>query len=1153
MSRGRPSDETVARQRRASDPAASAWVSANAGSGKTYVLAQRVVRLLLAGTPPGRILCLTFTKAAAANMANRVFGWLAEWTRLSDEELDHRLENLGEPRPDARRRAVARRLFAEALETPGGLKILTIHGFCERVLQQFPFEANVTPRFTVLDDRTASEYVAAARANVITQATSEPDSLFGQAMTAVIEGASDSAFANALGELLGARSALAQALAAAPGPDVRSLIPGIAAALGVSPDDSTARVDAEVLEGIPAENWLDLAVAFEEGSASDRKNSLLLRDAAASRDVSVRRSLYRSVFFTQEGKPRARLYTKGFRDGFASWAARLDAEMERLVLLDERRRAVETLTRTAGLLTLADAILGAYARAKAARGALDFDDLVAKTKNLFTRVPASWVLYKLDGGLDHVLVDEAQDTNSDQWEIVAGLTSEFTSGFGARGLSHRTVFAVGDEKQSIYGFQGAAPEAFDAWRRRYLRTHEDADLAFFDVRLTQSFRSTPDVLHAVDHVFAREEAYAGLEAQAAATIHETVRAGHPGLVEVWPLVQAEPAVTVESAWDAPFDTARATSQHVILAERIAAAIQRWTTTGDPDAGRPPVSPGDVLILVRSRGTLFEATLRALKLKGVPVAGADRLVLNEHIAVLDLLALGDAMITPEDDLALACVLKSPLFDLTDEDLMLLAPGRPGSLAQALEEAARGDTRFAEAQSRLSVWRESGRSLPPFDVFSRVLGRDGGRRAFRARLGPEADDVLAELLGRALAFGRDHIPTMAGFLAWMRGAEVQIKRDLDVSSGEVRVMTVHGAKGLEAKVVVLADAGLPPSGQQDACVQALPATTTRGPLPVWSPKAADDPAPVAEARLIARATAEAEHRRLLYVALTRAEDHLVVAGSLRANAKEIDPRSWYALVRDALAPLSQEAPLPGTEETMLRFRVTEGTAEVSPTPARPADVVVLPSWASAALPAEPMSRTLSPSAAVAHSREKVSVSLSDPALARARGVAIHRLAEKLPALPPEARRSAAHRYLAGGHAGLPPEAGLADADTIVEEALALVAEPALAALFEGETRTEVAISGRIDIGGLPHAITGRIDRLVRQGDGSLLLVDLKTDRDPPELVPQSYAAQLAIYRALLRAMMPGQAVHAAILWTAVPRLTLLDGESLDAAFASIVSVP
>jgi ATP-dependent helicase/nuclease subunit A len=1153
MTRPTPSSDTTDRQQRASNPDASAWVSANAGSGKTYVLAQRVVRLLLAGTPPDRILCLTFTKAAAANMANRVFGWLAEWTQLDDEALDERIGRLGEPKPDAVRRAVARRLFAQALETPGGLKILTIHGFCERVLQQFPFEANVNPRFSVLDDRGAAELIAQARARVIAAAARDRSSLLGRAMADVIDGASDSAFDTALTEMLRGRGPLGRSMTERRPAGVSGLVTQLARVLGVEPDATLGLVDAEVLTGgIPHDGWLDLAVAFEEGSTNDKKCGARLREALAARDPATRRQLYRGLFFTQGDLPRKQIGTKAFNDRFPALAERLSLEAGRLAELAERRKAVATLRRTAGLLTLADAILAGYARAKAARGALDFDDLVAKTRDLFERVPASWVLFKLDGGLDHVLVDEAQDTNPDQWQIVSGLTSEFTAGAGARLGQRRTIFAVGDQKQSIYGFQGAAPEAFDHWRRTYLLRHQDADLAFADVRLVQSFRSTPDIIGAVDRVFARPEAYAGLEADAVATEHQTVREGHPGLVEIWPLVRPQPAATAETAWDAPFDAATATSHHALLADRIAGAIARWTREGDPAAGRGPIDPGDVLILVRSRGPLFEAILRALKRSAVPVAGADRLVLGDHIAVLDLLALGDIVGMAEDDLALASVLKSPLVGLDDDDLMGIAPGRPASLMAALETAGVTDARLSAAWQRIRAWREAGRRLTPLDFYLRVLGRDGGRRRFRARLGPEADDVLDEFLGQALAFGRDATPTLAGFLAWMRGAEVEIKRDLDVSSGEVRVMTVHGAKGLEARTVILADIGMPPSGQQDAEVLTLPATTRHAALPVWSPRAREDPAPVTEARLAAKVKAEAEHRRLLYVALTRAEDHLVVAGALGDRPQEAPPQSWYMLVRDGLAPFAREVEAPEFEEPLLRFRVTEGAAEPKPTSRpEPKPSPARPSWADRASQPAPAIPLLAPSAVATALRPAPAVSLANPrddGLGRRRGVLIHRLAEKLPALGASAREVAAERYLAEAAADLADDLK----GSIAQEALRLVADPSLAPLFAPGARAELRLAGTIEIGGRPYAISGRIDRLVEE-HGGLLLVDLKTDRSPPAEIPEAYVAQLALYRALMMRIDPSRPVRAAVLWTALPRLDRIDSLWLDGALTRIVPIP
>lgn len=1124
MSKPTPSPETIARQRSASDPQASAWVSANAGSGKTYVLAQRVIRLMLAGTPPGRILCLTFTKAAAANMANRVFAWLSEWTRLDDAALAERIMALGEPAPDAAMRARARRLFAQALETPGGLKILTIHGFCERVLQQFPFEANVTPRFSVLDDRTAETLIEAARGEVLTLALEQPEGPLGHAFRTVIESASDDAFTKALTAVLKGRGALRSALVSGSATDIAALIRQLARALDLEPGITAADLVAERYDNIlPPARWLDVAEAWRTGSPNDQKIADKLDAAARATDSGERWALYCSVFFTAKGDPAAgkTLATKAIRDRFSGLVALLEAEQQRLIAFREREKRVQTLVRTEGLLTLADAIISRYRAAKAVRGAMDFDDLIAKTGALLSRVPASWVLFKLDGGLDHILVDEAQDTNAEQWDIIARLSEEFTAGESARSHMRRTVFAVGDEKQSIYGFQGAAPEKFDEWRRTYARRHAEAGLTFSDVRLVQSFRSSPHVLTAVDHVFSRPEAYEGLEAQAAPTVHETVWPDRPGLVEIWPMTRAEDTPSGSVAWDAPFDALSSASPTARLAERIAGRIHDLIREG-------VAQPGDVLVLVRSRGPLFEAILRALKRRGVPVAGADRLVLGEHIAVLDLLALGDVITLPADDLALASVLKSPLFGLDDDDLLRFAPERTGSLLDALGEAAAADARLGRAHARLMNWLLAGRRLAPFDFYTRVLGADGGRRAFRARLGREADDVLDEFLNRALDYERENPPSLTGFLAAMRAASVEVKRDLDVSAGEVRVMTAHGAKGLEAKVVLVADLGLPPDGKKDDPVLVIPARDGLPALPVWSPGKDHDCAPVAEARLAARQLALAEHRRLLYVALTRAEDRLVVGAALPGNRKDAPEQSWYGLTRAGLLP---HATAQDGEEPELRFGVDQPAQAIAEQP--PATPPARPAWLDAALAPETAPRRARPS-------DGAPLSASGAVLGRLRGTLLHTLLEKLPALPPEARVSAAQRFVDAQGAALDSAARAA----LAAEAVALAGDPRFAAIFGPDARAEVPVAGHVDVNGVRLTASGRIDRLVREDDG-WLIVDFKSERSVPDRAPDAYVIQLALYRALLMRAMPGKIIRAAVLWTAVPRLERIEAGALDAA--------
>ncbi|GLK54259.1 ATP-dependent helicase/nuclease subunit A [Methylopila capsulata] len=1122
-----PSAATLERQALASNPHASAWVSANAGSGKTYVLVQRVVRLLLSGADPSRILCLTFTKAAAANMQNRVVERLRGWATMPDEALAAEVAKLEGAQPSRAHLARARRLFAQALETPGGLKIYTIHAFCGRLLRQFPFEANVPAGFAEIDERDQAEMMARARARVLARAARDPEGPLGAALGYLVPRVAAQTIDDAVAEAVGGRDDLRRLFddPAVGGPD------GAARALGET-FDLAPHEDAEALEaailgaGLPAEEWPAIAHALAEGTTTDGNLAACFLKAVAAGDETERREAYLSVFLTATGQPRApnRFVTKGTRAAFPNLATMLDGERERLAALLPRRAAARIVARTRALLTLADATTAEYARAKSAEALLDYDDLIAKTRNLLARTESAWVLFKLDGGLDHVLVDEAQDTAPAQWEIVRRLTEEFLAGAGARGGDTRTVFAVGDEKQSIFSFQGAEPAIFGEVRSAYARGHQAVDLRFDDVRLQESFRSTPAVLAGVDAVFALENARKGLSSDAAGTAHSTTRVGAPGSVELWPLVAAAPAAHADEAWDAPFDAVKPASAVVRLAERIAEEIARAIASGETPAG-------EILVLVRQRKALFEAVLRSLKSKGVPVAGADRLIVGEHIAVMDLLALGDALTTPDDDLALACALKSPLFGLTDDDLMAIAPGRGmGRLRDALGD---GPPRAQAAHDRLAALAHDAAGRTPFAFYADLIARGGARKAYRARLGHEVDDPLDAFLDLAQDHSTTHAPTLAGFLGWMRAAPAEIKRDLDVSSGEVRVMTVHGAKGLEAGLVVLADTcGGAASGRGSALIDVARAGAGHGAakIPVWAGRKEDDPPALSSARALVRAEAEAEHRRLLYVAMTRAKDRLIVCGHDSGRARP--EGAWYDLVREGLAAAEGVETIEQPEGGAL-YRLATGGPFVGASQAEEkasADDET-PDWLFAPVAHEEApGPPLSPSALVADDDAGPAPAGPGAEAARARGVLLHRLLKTLPEVAPERRAEAAAR-LSRRTPGLD--------DALKAECAAaarrIVDDPAFAAVFSGAGRGEVPIVGRLRDG---RAVSGRIDRLAVT-DAEILVVDYKTDRRPPPpgAIPAGYAAQLAAYAELLAEIWPERTVKAAILWTAAPRLEVL----------------
>ncbi len=1129
----------------ASDPATSAWVAANAGSGKTHVLAQRVIRLLLEGIDPGKILCITFTKAAAANMANRVFDELRRWTALDDAQLTAAIRRISDIDPDPPRRARARRLFALALETPGGLKVQTIHAFCTRLLHQFPFEANVAARFDVLDDAAEAQLLSESTLGVLLDATLDPDTPLGRALAAAIAVAADRTFKDVVAEAIGKRDIVRAWIDHGGGID--GAVAVLCGTLGIGADDTIERVEQDIVAGpvLPASEWAAVAEVCRESTPRDQDQCARLTGALAATG-GQRVETYFEVFFDSKFKPRPNLVTQGLAKKHPALAQRLAQEQERLIPLRERRKAVACRDRTRALITIADAVIARYQAAKDRRGLLDYDDLIDKALVLLGEDRAAWVHYKLDQGIDHVLIDEAQDTSPKQWEIIRRLTAEFFVGASARTVE-RTIFAVGDEKQSIFSFQGAAPREFDGMRRTFARLCAAIERDLHYVPFRHSFRSGPNVLGAVDQVFGRPEAYAGLAAEAVRTVHESLPGAPPGLVEIWETTKPRDKREIE-AWDAPFDEQTERSPQVRLASRIAGNVKRWMTQG--------ARAGDVLVLVRQRGALFEAIIRALKDAHVDVAGADRLVLTEHIAVMDLMVLADALLLPADDLALATVLKSPLFGLDDQDLFEIAWARKTSLRAALRAKAHEKPRFAEAAAKLDRFADWARRDTPFGFYARVLGAERGRRRFLARLGHEANDALDELLNLALDYERRETPSLQGFIAWLRSARTDVKRDMEISRDEVRVMTVHGAKGLEAPIVVLADTITPPAGPALRQPRLLDLTTDQAPSHfVWAGAKANDVAPVAAARERVRKENEDEHRRLLYVAMTRAIDRLVVCG---AEGERGPPEGcWWKLVAAALQPVSDKEPAEDGEGDVWRYRPTPppagGPMMSAAVPAAAGHE--LPPWlardasgeAASALPLSP-SRAYDEETAPAKSSSAGGRVEREKAMKR--GVLVHRLLQSLPDIPRAARDEAARRHLARNGRIFSPE----EHEAMLEQVRRVLDDPRFSELFSVGSRAEFSIVGRLMQDGHSIAVSGQVDRVAVTQD-AVLIADYKTNRPAPRRiddVPPAYVTQLALYRAVLAQLYPGKNVRAALIWTDVPDLMEVSAAALDAELARVTSL-
>lgn len=1138
-------------QAEAADPMISAWVAANAGSGKTKVLIDRVARLLLRGAPPDSILCITYTRAAANEMVDRLFARLGDWSVMDEAQLRNKLAQLegrtaGEYTSDDVRRA--RALFAKALETPGGLRIETIHAFCSRVLRRFPLEAGVSPGFSEIEESEDARLRIEAIAQAIL--TAAPEDRDRVALDAGGMGAQAP-----LKALMG-QGRRTSAFLSLNGEDPGRMGTAIREAIG-APDLSPADIlQAAMGDALPVASLREAADILATGGKSEVKTADILVATLEATTPEAAFEAYRPLWRTATGGLRkSNPYNKATPEA-APFIAELfqikdgeGREITRMLAVERDLIAARCAERTLALLTLGQVATAHFAAAKTARAALDFDDLIARVRSLLTEAEmADWVRFKLDGGLTHLLLDEAQDTSPDQWDIVDALTEEFFAGLGAeRAQDPRTVFVVGDEKQSIYAFQGADPDSFLTGRQAFTLkpgSPRSPDMAM-------SFRSTPEVLDFVDTVFDTgvfdgHPFALNPPPEADAIRHTARRDGQSGRVELWPIVPKTESVD-DDPWDAPVDSLSEGAPKAVLAQQIAETVSGmirrgetvWTEIEGGAWTRRPMRAGDVMILVRSRkGGLFDAIIDALKRNGLPVAGADRLVLADHIGVQDCLNLMRFALLPSDDLTLAEILRGPFCGLVDDDIHLFplatSPVRQsgGSLWDALIASPLAPH---TAAARFLEGLIARRDRPPFELLSQVLdcplsaGSQTGWTHLLARLGDPARDPVQALLSRALEPPGDGPQSLQHFVSAMEGDETQIKRDLAAAGGEVRVMTIHGAKGLQAPMVILPDTTAPPK-------PARPSLFMVDGVPIWSPNKALDPEAVAIERDLISDKDLREHRRLLYVALTRAQDRLLIAGAWHGKADPgYAPNSWYALCENALTRLGAEPDGRG----VLSVGPVPTTALKAPSSASAqaavSDASAAPKWLHE--PAAPVTggwREVSPSQLTAERGPIVPPGGAAASRRFKRGRLIHDLLQRLPHLPDAGRDTAANAVL--------------DADTeltaderaeIAKTALATLRHPEFSAVFAPEGRSEAPVIGRGR--GWPEGtiINGRVDRLVVT-DTDVLIADFKTDRPPPstpEAVDEAYLRQMAAYQNVLSEAYPGRTVRCALVWTDGPRLMAL----------------
>ncbi|HZF96443.1 MAG TPA: double-strand break repair helicase AddA [Allosphingosinicella sp.] len=1111
----------------ASSPRDHAALSASAGTGKTHVLTSRVLRVLLAGVDPSTILCLTFTKAGAAEMAHRIHERLAYWVRLKDAHLKIELLALDE-KTDPETLRNARTLFAKVLDAKGGgLRIQTIHAFAQSLLASFPAEAGLVPGFRPLEGREEQILARSTLAELLVRAEQGSDLPLIRDL-------------QALSHRMGEGGAEAFLMACARRPDALAALgprEGIEARLRRAFDLPSGDIDEAIaeqccddvfdvatLQKLNAANraWgtptglscCDVIAAWQGRSNADRAQSL--EEIAA-------------LVLTKSGEPRK--VTAGLLKAdpdYGEHAARLVECCQRLTRMKKLAALVACLS--AGLRA-GQTFASAYAAAKRAHGVVDFDDLIRWAERLLLEPGmGEWVRYKLDQATDHILVDEAQDTNEAQWNIVRAIASEYFAGAGAR-ERHRTIFTVGDYKQAIFGFQGTDPASFDVARAWFDREARGVGRDFKDLSMDMSFRSAPPILKLVDRVIA-DLGHQALGLPRAPNAHESHHGTRPGSVTLWQPFTSEAAEAEDEAGEEGWvsDSVRR------YASRLARQIKSWLDNPFhiESKGRA-LRPEDILILVRRRGDLASLIVARLHAEQVPVAGVDRLLLSAPLAVQDLLAAARFAVQPLDDLNLAALLVSPLFGWSQDELFAVAHERTGSLWQNVRDRAphRTDT----IDGLLALLNMADFATPHLFFETILSGQLQGRRRLIERLGAEASDPIDELLAGALEFENAGTPSLEAFLDWFARGDVEIVRDPSAPLDAVRVMTVHGSKGLQSPVLILADACADPDrkgGMRAIASFTLPGQD--GPtIPVIRPRK-DELAEPLKSEIEARDRLDREeHWRLLYVALTRAEERLYIGGALGPADRNGPPAaSWYTAVAASLDGLEAQ----WAEDPLWGRSCRLGDSEVAARAERRAAEIVpaLPDWLARAAPAEPRPpRPLAPSAAP---EDDVPDAPPAPEARQAalRGKRLHSLFERLPDVPETDRAAVADRWLERS-AGIPDRAFRA---AMVEDACRVIADPRFADLFGPDALAEAPIAAVVEGG---HVVAGTVDRLL-VGEERVLVADFKTGRAVPASprdIPTAHLRQMAAYLAALRVIFPEKRVEAALLYTSGPVLHPL-GEDL-----------
>lgn len=1124
-------------QGRASNPQSSSWVSASAGSGKTKVLTDRILRLLLpqengdAGSLPHKILALTFTKAAASEMELRIQKTLSKWSTINYGELETELKNLLERAPTQNDINAARRLFATVIDSQSGLPIMTIHAFCTSILSRFPLEAGLSPQNKALEESQAMALLAKAQQNLMKQAAQDKGSPLSQALNHIAEEQNEEQFSNLFSQVISERAQMRRILNDNFGTE--GLYARLCDLLHINPSETIDSLFSNFIDHTPQESLYEAITALmNDGGKKTTERGNIIKTWLECIDKVGSYQDYKRGFLTQKDTPFSPITSAAIIKSTPQIEGFLQKEAERILCFENELKSLKCAAITRDIFIISEAFLHHYESLKEKESALDFDDLILKTVDLLegrtlninSDEMAPWVRFKLDQGIDHILVDEAQDTNPEQWQIIQALCDDFFDGQAAQDKT-RTIFVVGDEKQSIFSFQRASPEKFMAVKQWFQKKIEFAQKKFDPVDINISFRTVRSILECVDCVFENLPLYDSkiqhiLE-------HKSYRNGQPGFVELWALFKTEKQDDL-NYWSPPIEIKESQSGASQLAEHIGDTIKGWIEKEEIlESHNRPIHAGDIMILMRTRTPFVDQLVRALKTRNIPVSGVDRMVLKDQLVVQDLCAAASFGLLPDDDLTLACLLKSPLVGWNDAQLEEIAVNRSGTLWGTLKST--NNTPLIQWLKSLIYYahRESAFSFLSYILQTPCPANTiSGLSGLKQRLGEEILDPLDEFLSSALSFEQEYSTSLNDFLHHHHNTASDIKRQMEEAGKAVRIMTVHGSKGLQSPIVIMPDTVRQSAPKID---NILWPNRSKQPLPLFSARKDDAPNLYIKAQEAVKEGLEQEYKRLLYVAMTRAENRLYIGGF--QGKKNPNKESWYFYIKDSFSRLNGVEIL---NDDILRYSCSKTDEkfdkEKDAVSHKEVKLIKAPDWLHQKMPCEPMPpRPLVPSRPSGSEAPALSPLKSDDNHRFRRGNLTHMLLQTLPDITPENWSRSAENYLNK----IAPDLSNKIRQSIIHETMAILKDPEFAPIFGEGSMAEVPITGLLENKTL---ISGQIDRLLVTND-TILVIDYKTNRPPPILekdVPQIYKNQMRAYADALRQIYPNYEIKCALLWTDGPRL-------------------